>query len=60
MMTDAEFNKLIDRIIALGFGEEQACALAARIGDTPEIDERGRTVVRDEAGAVLARLELPW
>ena len=46
------------RIRALGHDAETAAAHAARIGDTPELDEAGFTVVRNEQGERVARLDL--
>lgn len=39
---------------------EEARALAALIGDTPEEDENGMVVLRDGRGKVIRRLHLPW
>lgn len=36
-----------------------AADYAARIGDTPELDEQGRAIVRDDNGAEIARITLP-
>jgi hypothetical protein len=38
---------------------ETALGYAAYIGDTPELADDGRVVVRDESGAELARIILP-
>jgi hypothetical protein len=46
----ADANKL-DRDIAADY--------ASRIGDTPELDENGRAIVRDDNGAEIARITLP-
>lgn len=60
MMTEADFNNLVDRIMALGHTEEIAAYYARLIGDTPALDEKGLTVVSDENGQVLVRLALEW
>jgi hypothetical protein len=60
MMERNEFDLLIDRIMALGVDEEKAAVMARLIGDTPELDADGKTVVRDGAGEILIRLALPW
>lgn len=58
-MTEAQFYDLIARIQALGHDEETAAEYARNIGDTPELDSAGLTVVRD-GETVLARLSLDW
>jgi hypothetical protein len=60
MITDEGFDALVDEIMALGYGEETAADYAARIGDTPELAEDGRIVVRDDAGNEVARLKLKF
>lgn len=57
-MDENDFNELVDQVMALGFSEERAAELAARIGDTPELDEAGLVVVRDGAGHIVERLRL--
>jgi len=57
MMTEEQFSRLVDAIMALGYDEETAADYAARIGDTPVRDENGLTVVDD--GGVIVRLNLP-
>jgi len=58
MMNEEQFRELMREIQALGYDEETAGEYAAIVGDTPEIDESGLTVVRSENGMVLARLKL--
>jgi hypothetical protein len=58
MMNEEQFQKLISEIQALGYDEETAGEFAVIVGDTPEIDAEGLTVVRSENGMVLARLKL--
>lgn len=58
MMSETEFNRLVVQIMDLGFNEETACDYAQRIGDTPENDEAGLVIVRNDAGEVIARLNL--
>jgi hypothetical protein len=58
MMNEEQFRELIKEIQALGYNEETAGDFAVYIGDTPEIDEHGLTVVRDESGNIVARLKL--
>lgn len=38
---------------------DTAADYASRIGDTPEIDNNGRAIVRDDNGAEIARITLP-
>lgn len=38
---------------------ELARQYAELIGDTPELDDAGRVVVRDQGGAEIARITLP-
>ena len=59
MLTMLQFDALVSELLRLGFDEEAASRHAARIGDTPETDEQGRVVIRDEAGRILVRLP-PW
>lgn len=59
MMDEAAFNELIDHIMALGHAEPIACHYARLIGDTPQLDEQGKTLVI-ENGEVLVRLDLQW
>lgn len=58
MMDESQFNALVDRIMRLGYDEDTAADYAVIIGDTPETDAAGRTIVRDESGQVLATLAL--
>ena len=58
MLTEKGFNRLVTAIERLGFDEETAAHYAARIGDTPCLDESGLVVVTDETGRELARLRL--
>lgn len=58
MMDFEAFKQLAARIRALGYDADTAADYAGRIGDTPELDEAGLTVVRDDQGAVVARLRL--
>lgn len=38
---------------------DTAADYASRIGDTPELDDNGRVIVRDDNGAEIARITLP-
>jgi hypothetical protein len=38
---------------------ETARDYASWIGDTPELDDNGRAIVRDDNGAEIARITLP-
>jgi len=58
MMTEEQFNRLVDRIMALGYDEETAADYAYRIGDTPLLDGDGNVIVRGDDGTVLAVLKL--
>ena len=58
MITDDGFTRLVTAIERLGFDEETAADYAARIGDTPCLDESGLVVVSDATGRELARLRL--
>jgi|GEM_PF-2506721 len=44
---------------ANGLSEETALGYMARIGDTPELAEDGRVIVRDDSGAEIARVIWP-
>ncbi len=57
MLTEAGFNELVRSIEALGYDERTASDYARLIGDTPELDAAGLTIVRD-GDAILARLRL--
>ena len=39
---------------------ETASQYAAIVGDTPELADDGRVIVRDDSGAELARIILPF
>jgi hypothetical protein len=45
--------------IANGLSEETALDYMARIGDTPELAEDGRVIIRDDSGQEIARLIFP-
>ena len=45
--------------LANGLSEEIALAYMSRIGDTPELAEDGKVIVRDESGQEIARVILP-
>ena len=51
----------MDRTVAVlvrrGLGRERAALYASLIGDTIETDDAGKWVVRDEAGAVIDRID---
>jgi hypothetical protein len=47
------------RGIRTNFRSKPRAITPARIGDTPEIDEQGLTIVRDDNGAEIARITLP-
>lgn len=52
-----ETAKELSRINDLTF--EEAMRLLAFVGDTPEIDEDGMTIVRDDAGEIIGRVRFP-
>lgn len=54
------FQALIDAIERLGIPREISAKYAVLIGDTPFIDEAGKTVVIDRQGKELVRLELDF
>lgn len=56
MLTERDFNHLVNRIAALGYAEATAAEFAALIGDTPCADDQGRIVVQDGQGRELALL----
>jgi hypothetical protein len=57
MMSPDQFNEAAKNLARLnGLTEERAQELLARVGDTPELGEDGRVVVRDEHGREIARL----
>lgn len=57
MMTQDDFFRLVDGIMAQGYPEEVACDFAARLGDVIEEDPDGKLVVRGDDGRVLAKLD---
>jgi hypothetical protein len=57
MLTDSGFAELVRSIEALGYDEATASDFARRIGDTPEHDAAGLTIIRD-GETILARLRL--
>ncbi|HSM84596.1 MAG TPA: hypothetical protein VLT16_00535 [Candidatus Limnocylindrales bacterium] len=57
MLSEQDFNRLVDAIMSLGYGEEPAAQFAELIGDTPEFDGQGNTIVKQD-GKVIARLPL--
>jgi hypothetical protein len=58
MMTPEGMDELVKAIRALGYDEETAERYAVFIGDTPKVDETGKTVVIDDEGRELARIDL--
>jgi hypothetical protein len=60
MLTGDCFERLAaDLAAANGLSVELARTYTAWIGDTPELDDKGKLVVRDENEVVLARLLVP-
>jgi hypothetical protein len=60
MMTESQFKKLAQDLARLNnLSPEIAGRYAVLIGDTPEMDEDGLLVVRDNAGDILATLVAP-
>jgi hypothetical protein len=60
MITPEDFDSFVQAIAdANKLSIETAGDYAARIGDTPEIDDNGRAIVRDDNGAEIARITLP-
>lgn len=57
-MDRESFDRLVTEVMAQGYSEETAAYFAQLIGDTPEVDEQGRVVVRGQAHTELARLAL--
>jgi hypothetical protein len=54
-MSFEAFSNLIDRIATLNdLDPSVAGRYAAAIGDTPELDEQGRAIVRDHDGTIVA------
>ncbi|HNQ89112.1 MAG TPA: hypothetical protein PKM73_10900 [Verrucomicrobiota bacterium] len=51
-------EELAHGLMKQGLPEETAWDYAVLIGDTPEQDEDGKWVVRDDKGNVLARVDL--
>ena len=60
MMDEDGFKEMIECIQKLGYDEETAADYACRIGDTPTVDEAGNTLVLDDRGQIVARLNLSW
>ena len=60
MITKEQFRRVIDEIKTLGYDEATAGDFARRIGDMPEVNDKDEVVVRDDAGKVLAVLDLPF
>lgn len=58
MMTEQDFARLVDLIKARGYDEETAIRYAEIIGDTPEVDGQGHTLVRNLRGEIIDRLTL--
>jgi hypothetical protein len=59
MFTEVSFNTAAaDLARENGFSLERAGDYLAAIGDTPELAEDGRAIVRNVAGAELARVRL--
>lgn len=60
MFTESAFAGYArDLAAANGISLELARQCAARIGDTPLLDDDDRVTVRDASGEVMARLVLP-
>ncbi len=60
MLTEDGFDALARAVAELnGLDIEQARRFVACVGDTPELDESGLVVVRDEEGGIIARLKWP-
>lgn len=58
--SNESFEELINAIERLGLPREISAKYAALIGDTPCMDEAGKTVVIDHQGKELARLALDF
>jgi len=58
MMTEANFLALVSEIERQGYDHGTAVNYAVQIGDTPEVDDAGNVMVRDEGGSVIASLRL--
>ena len=59
-MTEAQFYAAIEALAARnGISVELAGGYMAYIGDTPELCEDGRIVVRDDNGVEIARVHMP-
>ena len=60
MMSSDAFEELAAEIAQLnGIPVDQAKTYLSRVGDTPEIADDGLTIVRDQAGAEVARILIP-
>ena len=57
MMSPEGFQELVDALLARGLSKEKAEDYAERLGDTIEVDEGGRWVIRGDDGSVLDRIE---
>ena len=57
MMTPEGMNAMVAVLMRRGLGRERAAFYARLIGDTIEKDDAGKWVVRDEAGAVIDRID---
>ena len=58
MMSEQQFYDLIKEIQALCYDNGTAAEYAYRVGDLREEDAEGFTIVRNDAGEVVARLRL--
>lgn len=57
MFTETAFNETVAELARLnGISEDLAGDYLARIGDAPELAEDGRVIVRNAAGAEIARV----
>lgn len=60
MLTPKEFDEQAAELASANhLSTELASKYAALIGDTPELDDQGKVIVRDENGFELARLSFP-
>jgi len=57
MIEEHAFSELVNQIKSLGIDENTAAHYAMLIGDTPCLDENGKTVVEQD-NVILARLDL--
>jgi len=59
-LNKSHFIVLVNVIKRSGYDEDTAVKYATLIGDTPVIDEEGKTVVTDSTGNELARFQIDY